>query len=177
MKKVGEDTILIAHDTGMATVSFSAIPQAQREKYRTGTPAVPDPEPGAKDMVTAYGQIFRHVEITLEEPDGLTFRHDGGVTKVGFPALQEDVRQKYKYDPVAGWKYRRDQAAQKILAEEGRRRRRPNPRSAGRRWSRFDDLDTEALPDDSFRISFTLKNVTDQAQSVAATLRDSSRLA
>ena len=117
LKKVGEDAILIAHDTGMATVSFAAIPRDQHEKYRTAQ-AVPDPEPGANDLVTAYGQIFRHVEITREEPDGLTFRHDGGVTKVGFPALPEDVRQKYKYDPVAGWQYRRDQAAQKTRAEQ-----------------------------------------------------------
>ena len=61
LKKVGEDAVLIAHDTGMATVSFAAIPRDQHEKYRTAQ-AVPDPEPGANDLVTAYGQIFRHGE-------------------------------------------------------------------------------------------------------------------
>ena len=175
LKKVGEDAILIAHDTGMATVSFAAIPRDQHEKYRTAQ-AVPDPEPGANDLVTAYGQIFRHVEITREEPDGLTFRHDGGVTKVGFPALTEDVRQKYKYDPVAGWQYRRDQAAQKTLAEQAAAAA-AELQSVGPTVVEVNDLATEALPDNSFRVSFTLKNVTDQAQTVAATVRDANRLA
>ena len=176
VKKVGEDAILIAHDTGMATVSFAAIPRDQHEKYRTAR-AVPDPEPGADDLVTAYGQIFRHVEITLEEPDGLTFRHDGGVTKVGFPALTEEVRQKYKYDPIAGWQYRRDQAAQKTRAEQEAAAAAAEPQSVGPAVVEVRDLATEALPDNSYRVSFTLKNVTDQAQSVAATVRDASRLA
>ena len=176
LKKVGEDAILIAHDTGMATVSFAAIPRDQHEKYRTAQ-AVPDPEPGANDLVTAYGQIFRHVEITREEPDGLTFRHDGGVTKVGFPALPEDVRQKYKYDPVAGWQYRRDQAAQKTRAEQEAAAAAAEPQSVGPAVVEIKDLTTEALPDNSYRVSFTLKNVTDQAQTVATTVRDASRLA
>ena len=172
LKKVAEDSILIAHDEGLATVSFSAIPQALHEKYRTGTPVVPDPEPGAQDLVTAYGQIFRNVEIVREEPDGLTFRHDGGVTKVGFPALKEEVRQKYNYDPIAGWKYARDQAAQKaqsqLVAE---------PESQGPTLVEINDLQTEQLPDKVFRISFTLKNLTDQAHAVAATVRDPNRVA
>ena len=171
VKKVAEDSILIAHDTGMATVSFAAIPRALHEKYRTAR-AVPDPEPGANDLVTAYGQIFRNVEITLEEPDGLTFRHDGGVTKVGFPALTEVVRQKYNYDPIAGWKYRRDQAAQKLQSQQA-----AEPESQGPVLVAVTDLQTDALPDKLFRISFALKNLTDQAHSVVATLRDPSRIA
>lgn len=177
LKKVGEDSILIAHDTGMATVSFMAIPPALKEKYRTGTPAVPDPEPAANDLVTAYGQIFRNVEILREEPDGLTFRHDGGVTKVGFPALKEEVRQKYNYNPAAGWKYRRDLVAQKALAEQAAAAAAAEPQSVGPALIEVKDLALEAMPDDSYRISFTLKNVTAQAQSVATTLRDANRLA
>ena len=118
LKKVNADSILIAHDTGMATVSFLVIPQAEQQKWRTGTAVVPDPPPGAADLVTAYGQVFRAVEILREEPDGLTIRHAGGVTKLGFPALGEEMQKKYKYDPVAGWNYRRDQAAQKAAAAQ-----------------------------------------------------------
>ena len=172
LKKVGEDSVLIAHDEGLSTVSFAAIPLALHEKYRTGTPLDPDPEPGANDLVTAYGQVFRNVEILREEPDGLTFRHDGGVTKVGFPALKEEVRQKYKYDPIAGWQYRRDQAAQKVLAQQV-----AEPESKGPKLVEVHDLSTDVLPDKAFRISFALKNLTDQAHSVAATLRDPNRIA
>ena len=176
LKKIAEDSILIAHDTGLATVSFSSLAPDVREKYRRATPA-PDPEPDAGDLVTAYGQIFRNVEIILEEPDGLTFRHDGGVTKVGFPALKEEVRQKYNYDPIVGWKYARDKIAQKALAEQAAAAAAAEPQSVGPMLVEVKDLDTEALPDDSYRVSFTLKNLTDQPHSATATLRDANRLA
>lgn len=171
VKKVGEDAILIAHDTGMATVSFAAIPRDQHEKYRTAQ-AVPDPEPGANDLVTAYGQIFRNVEITLEEPDGLTFRHAGGTSKVGFLALPEEVRQKYNYDPVAGWKYARDRAAQKALKELA-----AEPESQGPTLVEVANLLAEAMPDSVYRVSFSVKNLTAQARSVTATVRDAKRTA
>ena len=177
LKRVDANSILIAHDEGMATVSFAAIPQALHEKYRTGMPVDPDPEPGAKDLVTAYGQIFRDVEIVLEEPDGLTFRHAGGETKVGFPALTEEVRAKYNYDPIAGWKFARDRVAQKALADKEAAAAAAEPQSVGPTLVEVRDLAAETLPDNSFRISFTLKNVTDQSQSIAATVRDAGRVA
>lgn len=171
LKKVAEDSILIAHDTGMTKVSFSSLAPETQEKYRAATPA-PDPEPDANDLVTAYGQIFRNVEIILEEPDGLTFRHDGGVTKVGFPALKEDLRQKYNYDPIAGWKYARDKVAQRLLAEQAAALAAAEIQSVGPTLVEVKDLSTEALPDDSYRISFSLKNVTEQEQTITATVRD-----
>ena len=176
VKKVEPDSILVAHDTGMVKVSFSSLAPDVKEKYRRATPA-PDPEPDANDLVTAYGQIFRNVEITLEEPDGLTFRHDGGLTKVGFLALKEDLRQKYNYNPIEGWKYARDKAAQKALAEQAAAAAAAEPQSVGPALVEVKDLDTEALPDDSFRVSFTLKNLTDRPHSATATLRDANRLA
>ncbi|MGD9782635.1 MAG: hypothetical protein AB7V14_10850 [Kiritimatiellia bacterium] len=172
LKKIEADSILIAHDTGMDTVSFSAIPRSLHETYRTGTRVVPDPAPGDADLVSAYGQIFRNVEIIREEPDGLTFRHDGGVTKLGFPALKEELRQRYDYDPIAGWQYRRDQAAQKLQSQQA-----AEPESQGPALVEISNLQTEALPDDLFKISFALKNLTDQAHSAAATLRDKDRTA
>ena len=175
LKKVAEDSILIAHDTGMATVSFSSLAPEAQDKFRRGTPD-PDPEPDAGDLVTAYGQVFRNVEIIREEPDGLTFRHDGGLTKVGFPALQEEMRLKYNYDPVAGWKYARDKIAQKALAEQEAAAAAAEIQSVGPTLVEVKDLTTEALPDHSFRVSFTLSNVTDQQRSVATTVRDAKRL-
>ncbi len=177
LKKVEPDYILVAHDTGMAKVSFSSIPLAAQDKYRTGMRADPDPEPDAGDLVTAYGQIFRNVEIVLEEPDGLTFRHDGGLTKVGFLALKEDLRKKYNYNPIEGWKYARDRVAQKALAEQEAAAAAAEPQSVGPPLVEVKDLETDALPDDTYRISFTLSNVTDQPQTVAATVRDAKRLA
>ena len=116
------------------------------------------------------------MEIIREEPDGLTFRHDGGLTKVGFPALQEEMRLKYNYDPVAGWKYARDKIAQKALAEQEAAAAAAEIQSVGPTLVEVKDLTTEALPDNSFRVSFTLSNVTDQQRSVATTVRDAKRL-
>lgn len=175
VKKTAEDSILIAHDTGMATVSFSSLAPDMQEKFRRATPA-PDPEPDAGDLVTAYGQIFRNVEIILEEPDGLTFRHDGGVTKVGFLALKEELRQKYNYDPVAGWKYARDKVAQRLLAEQAAAALAAEIQSVGPTLVEVKELDTETLPDNSYRVSFTLKNVTEQAQTITTTVRDNNLL-
>ena len=172
LKKVNEDSILIAHETGMATVSFLTIPPAEQEKWRTGTAVVPDPAPGAEDLVTAYGQVFRKVEILREEPDGLTIRHAGGVTKIGFPALGEEMQKKYHYDPVAGWNYRREQAAQKAAAAQP-----AEPESQGPTLVQVNDVRAEALPDEMYRISFSLKNLTDQAQSVVITFKDGKKVA
>ncbi len=172
LKKVNVDSILIAHDTGMATVSFLTIPPAAQEKWRTGTAVVPDPAPGAGDLVTAYGQVFRNVEILREEPDGLTIRHAGGVTKIGFPALGEEMQKKYNYDPVAGWNYRREQAAQKAAAA-----RPVEPESEGPAVMEVFDLRLDTLEDQMYRVSFALKNFTDRAQSVEITFLDPKRVA
>ncbi len=172
LKEVREDSILIAHESGMATVSFLAIPRAQHGKYRTGTPVVPDPPPGMGDLVANSGQVFRGVEILLHEPDGLTFRHEGGVTKLGFPALSEELRQQYKYDPVEGWKYGRDQVARKDQA-----RQEAENESQGPPLVEVFDVRGAALPDKAYQVAFSLKNRTEEAQSVTISLLDSKRVA
>ena len=95
----------------------------------------------------------------------------------GLSGVAEATRQKYKYDPVAGWQYRRDQAAQKTRAEQEAAAAAAEPQSVGPAVVEVKDLTTEVLPDNSFRVSFTLKNVTDQAQTVTTTVRDAGRLA
>jgi hypothetical protein len=162
LKQVESDTIRIAHDSGLATVYFSAIPPALREKYRTGTPVVADPLPGANDLVTAYGQVFRNIEIRRVEPDGLTFHHDGGVTKLGFPALPEELRQKYNYDPVVAWKYQRDVAAEKKLAQKVVL---PEVSSVPATIA-IHGIQTEKLPDDKFWVRFAVQSLIDQPQSI-----------
>ncbi len=163
VKQVEEESIRIAHDTGMATVYFSAIPRALHEKYRTGMPVVPDPPPGANDLVATYGQIFRNIEIRRVEPDGLTFHHDGGVTKLWFPALPEELRQKHGYEPAAAWKYQRETAAASKPAP---------PEAPAAELPAVDatilvfGIQTETLPDNKFWVRFSIRNLTDQPQTV-----------
>lgn len=162
VKQVSEDFIRIAHDSGMETVYFSAIPRALQEKYRTGVPVVPDPAPGANDLVAVSGQIFRNIEIRRIEPDGLTFHHDGGVTKLWFTALPEELRQQHGYDPIVAWKYQREVAESNKLAEtEALSAATSVPATIS-----VYGIETKALPNNEFWVRFSLQNLTDRAQSI-----------
>jgi hypothetical protein len=58
----------------------------------------------------ADGTVFTNVFVTRVEPDGLSYMHDQGVTKVFFHELSEEIRQRYHYDPVLAvtyWYYTR----------------------------------------------------------------------
>lgn len=164
VKKIEADTLRIAHDGGMDTVYFSSIVPALREKYRTGVPVVPDPEPGEKDLVATYGQVFRNVEIRRVEPDGLTFRHDGGVTKLWFPSLPEALREKHGYDPIAAWKYQRETAAAGKPA--GTNAAAVPAISTVPATVSVGAIETEALEDKKFWVRFSVKNLTDKTQSI-----------
>ena len=162
LKQVNENSLLIAHDGGMATVHFSAIPPDRLEKYRTGTPVVPDPPPGANDLVTTSGQIFRNVEVVRSEPDGLTIRHAGGVSKLWFISLSEELQQKYGFDPVAARNYQRGIAASNRVAQEGAAVEQSTvPATIAVR-----NIETEALTNNEFWIRFVVQNLADQDQSI-----------
>ena len=162
VKQVNEDSIRIAHDTGMETVSFSAIPLALQDQYRSG-PVSPDPAPGANDLVTTYGQVFRDIEIIRDEPDGLTIRHAGGVTKLGFPSLPEDLQKKYNYDARAAWKYSRDKAAERLAAQAAV----PIPgESGGPPTLTLYGVETNAMADNTYWIRFSVKNLTETTLNV-----------
>ena len=162
VKKVEADSMRIAHDTGMETVSFSAIPRDLQTKYRNG-PVSPDPTPGANDLVTTYGQVFRSFEVIQDEPDGLTFRHAGGVTKLGFPSLPDELKQKYNYDPQVAWKYSRDKAAARLAAQTA------TPiagESGGPPTLTVYSIETDALEDNKYWIRFSVKNLTEETLNV-----------
>ena len=163
VKKVDDETLRIAHDGGMDTVYFSSIPPALREKYRTQMPVVPDPAPDADDLVATYGQVFRNVEIRRVEPDGLTFRHDGGVTKLWFPSLPEELREKHGYDPIVAWKYQREAAAANKQVEPTAA---PAPVSDVPAMVVIHGIETEPLPDNKFWVRFAVKNLTDKTQTI-----------
>ena len=65
------------------------------------------PPPGSNDLATADGQVYRNVQVWKAEPDGLTLRHDEGLTKLAFPQLPEEWRKRYGYDPESAAAYRR----------------------------------------------------------------------
>lgn len=162
VKEIEEDRFHITHDRGLDTVYFSTLPAAMQKKVRTQMKVVPDVPPDADDIVTTYGVVFRNTEIILEEPDGLTFRHDGGTTKLGFPALSEAVCTQYGYDPETAWKYGRDKTAQKIAAQKGTVEEKPNGPATFEVYA----LETQTLEDNKYWIRFSVRNITEETQTV-----------
>lgn len=180
VKKVDEYAITIAHDGGSAKVYFSEIPQADREKYRTASP-VPDTPPSTNDLATDDGQVFRNVEILLTEPDGLTFRHAGGVTKLRFPSLSKELKERYGYDYDVARKYQRAQAAEKRRAQaEAEERRKQEaarpPAPASTQPIALFEVKADELQG-SYRIRFGVRNLTDRTQSIRAIPYDAKKSA
>ena len=173
VKRVEEYAVVIAHDGGAAKVYFSDIPdQAVRDKYRTATPSPDDPL-GSNDWVAVDGQIFRNVEVRRVEPDGVTFHHVGGVTKLRFPSLPKDLRTKYGYDPLAAQKYQHEAAAKKKReqeeeAERQARKAAPPPATADDVPISVFDVKTDQLKNSQYRIRFSVRNNTAWPQSIRA---------
>ena len=169
VRKVESYAVQLDHDGGSVKVYFTDIPDKEaRDRVRTATP-VPIEPPGPDDIITVDGQIFRKVEVLQTEPDGLTFRHAGGVTKRRFVSLPEDVRKRYGFDPAAEKKYLRDQAEAKKQAQEDEATRRAlkkfDPQSAPTGVAEplaIVGVKTRKLPNKEFQVSLTVENRTDQ---------------
>jgi hypothetical protein len=51
-------------------------------------------------IVTITGKTFTHCQLLKVEPDGITFNHDDGITKVLFPYLPPPMQKRFGYDPA-----------------------------------------------------------------------------
>ena len=93
------------------------ITEYLEKKFGIPAPPVPAAPPGSNDVATADGRIYRNVQVWKVEPDGLTLRHEEGLTKVEFSLLPEDWQKKYEYDPETAAAYQRAVAAALAEAE------------------------------------------------------------
>lgn len=59
----------------------------------------------SEDLVLADGTPLTNIFVMRVEPDGLSYMHDQGVTKLYFHELAETIRQRYNYDPVMAVTY------------------------------------------------------------------------
>ena len=76
------------------------------------------PAARADDLVTLSGATYRHVAPLRVEPDGVTWRHEGGVVKVDFADCPEPLRRAYQYNAVLAAAYRDGQAQARQQADE-----------------------------------------------------------
>jgi len=164
VRQIEGNQLLIAHDRGMETIYFSSLSDPMQERARTGLPVVADIPPGPDDIVTTYGLVFRNTHIIRDEPDGLTFTHDGGVTKLGFPALPEEMGETYHFDPAASWKYRRETAAKKLASQKEPVVEEPTGPASFLIYA----IETKKLEDNKHWIGFSVTNLTDETQTIKA---------
>ena len=169
IRKVEAYAVQFDHDGGSAKVYFTDVPDKEaRDRVRTATP-VPIAPPGPDDFITVDGQIFRNVEVLETTPDGLTFRHAGGMTQRRFVSLPEEVRKRYGYDPEASKKYVQDKAEENKRTREEEEVRRVlkkfDPQSAPVGVAvplTVFDVKTHRQGKSEYRVSFAVKNHTDQ---------------
>lgn len=140
VRRMEADAVLIDHDGGLAKVPFADIPEDLQEKFRTQPKPALETPLGSNDLAAADGRIYRNVQVRKIEPDGLTLRHDAGLTKLAFPLLPEDWQRKYEYDPQKAVRYERAKAAAREQAERDRHALRKQNAAA-----RFEQIKNEPL--------------------------------
>ncbi len=91
---------------------------------------------GQELVVSRDGQVLRNARIEHVDPDGITYRHNAGDTKLAFEDLPESVRRAHGYDPRRAEDFRRQQAERAeadrrmVAASEARRREAVTKRAA-----------------------------------------------
>ncbi len=96
-----------------------------------------------EDLTLADGTVQTNVFITRVEPDGLSYMHGQGVTKLSFQELSEAIQRKYNYDPEIAGVY--TFYTQQLQAEWIQRQEDAARLEAEERQTRLDEIsETEA---------------------------------
>ncbi len=69
-------------------------------------------------VATREGKLYFDCQVSHIYPDGVTFTHRDGVTKIPFSNLPENLRTEFRYDPKAEAEYQKQQAAQRKAEQE-----------------------------------------------------------
>jgi hypothetical protein len=90
----------------------------------------------ADDFKTPNGKEYKNAAVTRVEPDGVVIKFHGGVVKIPFTDLNEDLRRKYNYDPDAARQFAA--GVQRKINEQNQqivRQVKPTPLQASERHS------------------------------------------
>ena len=91
------------------------------------------------DFKTLNGKEYKKATVSRVEPDGITLKFSGGIVKIPFVDLPEELKQKYHYNPDEAWKF----AAAQIKLEATQDR----PRQAeGGDWDETESIFVRLLP-------------------------------
>jgi hypothetical protein len=64
----------------------------------------------ADDFKTINGKEYKHAKINRVEPDGIVISFSGGIVKIPFAELSEELQRKYNYNPEAAKQFAADLA-------------------------------------------------------------------
>jgi hypothetical protein len=64
----------------------------------------------ADDFKTTDGKEYKNAKINRVEPDGIVISFSGGIVKIPFTELNEELQRKYSYDPEAAKQFAADVA-------------------------------------------------------------------
>src|SRR5215510_8083637 len=59
----------------------------------------------AEDFKTISGKEYKNATVSRVEPDGIVVRFSGGIVKIPFTDMSDELRLKYNYDPDAAKQY------------------------------------------------------------------------
>jgi hypothetical protein len=65
----------------------------------------------ADDFTTINGKEYKNATVSRVEPDGIVLKTNGGISKVYFPELPKEVRERFNYNPEKAAVYSAEQAA------------------------------------------------------------------
>jgi hypothetical protein len=64
----------------------------------------------ADDFKTTKGKEYKNATVSRVEPDGIVIRFTGGIVKIPFAELSQELQQKYGYNPEAAKQFAADVA-------------------------------------------------------------------
>jgi hypothetical protein len=62
----------------------------------------------ADDFKTINGKEYKNAKVSRVEPDGIVITFSGGIVKIPFTELSEELQRKYNYDPEAAKQFAAD---------------------------------------------------------------------
>ena len=65
----------------------------------------------ADDFKTINGKEYKNATVSRVEPDGITVKFSGGLVKIPFSELSQELKEKYHFNPEAAQKFAADSAA------------------------------------------------------------------
>ncbi|MEK7952486.1 hypothetical protein [Luteolibacter soli] len=79
--KSNSDGLLVIHDGGMVQLAWTSLPESAKKHHGFGLTT----------MVTTDGKVYRNYVVTRKTPEGLTIRHDQGVTTISLDLIPAEV--------------------------------------------------------------------------------------